>query len=135
MVTWGAVMIGNAFVTNKGGLYATRFLLGVVCRFKPHTCNPANKLGRSWTVPGSHSADDILVSAGRDVIATTILLCVPTPLPNRKTKIDEIDICGNISSIIGGLLAYAFDTVSGAAGLSGWQWYAFRFSSRTRELT
>ena len=32
------------------------------------------------------------------------------------------DICGNISHIFGGLLAYAFDTVSGAGGLSGWQW-------------
>ncbi|KAL4790064.1 major facilitator superfamily domain-containing protein [Aspergillus venezuelensis] len=31
-------------------------------------------------------------------------------------------ICGNISNIFGGLLAYAFDTVSGAGGLSGWQW-------------
>ncbi|KAJ5673849.1 hypothetical protein N7462_009288 [Penicillium macrosclerotiorum] len=31
-------------------------------------------------------------------------------------------ICGNVSGIFGGLLAYAFDTVSGAGGLSGWQW-------------
>ncbi|KAL4812366.1 major facilitator superfamily domain-containing protein [Aspergillus spinulosporus] len=31
-------------------------------------------------------------------------------------------ICGNVSNILGGLLAYAFDTVSGAGGLSGWQW-------------
>ncbi|KAH9904428.1 putative pantothenate transporter [Xylariomycetidae sp. FL2044] len=30
--------------------------------------------------------------------------------------------CGNFSGIIGGLLAFAFDTVSGAGGLSGWQW-------------
>jgi hypothetical protein len=32
------------------------------------------------------------------------------------------DICGNTAGIFGGLLAYAFDTVSGAGGLSGWQW-------------
>jgi hypothetical protein len=32
------------------------------------------------------------------------------------------DICGNVSGIFGGLLAYAFDTISGAGGLSGWQW-------------
>ncbi|TQS32612.1 hypothetical protein Golomagni_07070, partial [Golovinomyces magnicellulatus] len=31
-------------------------------------------------------------------------------------------ICGNTAGIFGGLLAYAFDTVSGAGGLSGWQW-------------
>ncbi|KAI1364587.1 pantothenate transporter [Xylaria arbuscula] len=31
-------------------------------------------------------------------------------------------ICGNLSGIFSGLLAYGFDTVSGAGGLSGWQW-------------
>ncbi|KAK0392761.1 hypothetical protein NLU13_2256 [Sarocladium strictum] len=31
-------------------------------------------------------------------------------------------ILGNLSGIFSGLLAYAFDTVSGAHGLSGWQW-------------
>ena len=29
---------------------------------------------------------------------------------------------GNFSSAISGALAYAFDGVSGAGGLSGWQW-------------
>lgn len=37
----------------------------------------------------------------------------------------EQDILGNFSGIISGVLAYAFDTVSGSHGLSGWQWYAF----------
>ncbi|KAK6225635.1 hypothetical protein QIS74_01682 [Colletotrichum tabaci] len=33
---------------------------------------------------------------------------------------------GNVSGILGGLLAYGFHAVSGAAGLSGWQWlFAF----------
>ncbi|QMW44438.1 putative pantothenate transporter [Aspergillus flavus] len=31
-------------------------------------------------------------------------------------------ILGNFSGIISGVLAYAFDTVSGSHGLSGWQW-------------
>ncbi|KAI1386745.1 putative pantothenate transporter [Hypoxylon trugodes] len=31
-------------------------------------------------------------------------------------------ICGNLSGIFGGILAFAFDHVSGAGGLSGWQW-------------
>ncbi|KAI0014490.1 putative pantothenate transporter [Xylariaceae sp. FL0662B] len=31
-------------------------------------------------------------------------------------------ICGNLSGIFSGLLAYGFDTISGARGLSGWQW-------------
>ncbi|KAI1764258.1 putative pantothenate transporter [Hypoxylon sp. FL1150] len=31
-------------------------------------------------------------------------------------------ICGNLSGIFGGILAFAFDNASGAGGLSGWQW-------------
>lgn len=36
------------------------------------------------------------------------------------------DVLGNLSGVFSGLLAYAFDTVSGSAGLSGWQ-YLFLF--------
>jgi MFS family permease len=32
-------------------------------------------------------------------------------------------ILGNFSTVISGVLAYAFDGVSGKGGLSGWQWY------------
>ena len=32
------------------------------------------------------------------------------------------DICGNLSGIFSGLLAFGFDHLSGAGGLSGWQW-------------
>lgn len=31
MITWGIVLMCNAAVKNKGGLFTTRFLLGVVC--------------------------------------------------------------------------------------------------------
>ncbi|OJJ32918.1 hypothetical protein ASPWEDRAFT_53001 [Aspergillus wentii DTO 134E9] len=37
-------------------------------------------------------------------------------------SISVTDILGNFSGIISGVLAYAFDTVSGSHGLSGWQW-------------
>jgi hypothetical protein len=30
MISWGIALMCNAAVKNKGGLYATRFLLGVV---------------------------------------------------------------------------------------------------------
>lgn len=33
-----------------------------------------------------------------------------------------LDVLGNLSGIFSGLLAFAFDTVSGKHGLSGWQW-------------
>lgn len=33
-----------------------------------------------------------------------------------------LDVLGNLSGIFSGLLAFAFDTVSGKGGLSGWQW-------------
>jgi hypothetical protein len=38
MITWGIVLMCNAAVKNKGGLYAMRFLLGVVCSHfdRPH---------------------------------------------------------------------------------------------------
>lgn len=35
---------------------------------------------------------------------------------------DSLDICGNVSGIFSGLLAFGFDHLSGAGGLSGWQW-------------
>ncbi|TPX07839.1 uncharacterized protein E0L32_010526 [Thyridium curvatum] len=31
-------------------------------------------------------------------------------------------VLGNLSGVVSGILAFAFDTVSGARGLSGWQW-------------
>lgn len=33
MLSWGIALMCNAAVKNKGGLYTTRFLLGVVRRF------------------------------------------------------------------------------------------------------
>ena len=36
------------------------------------------------------------------------------------------DVLGNLSGVFSGLLAYAFDTISGSHGLSGWQ-YLFLF--------
>ncbi|QQK45714.1 Sucrose/H+ symporter, plant [Penicillium digitatum] len=66
MLTWGIALMCNAAVKNKGGLYTTRFLLGVA---------------EAGQFPG-------------------VIL--------------QMTYCG--------LLAYAFDTVSGAGGLSGWQW-------------
>ncbi|MBE3042501.1 hypothetical protein IMZ48_07970 [Candidatus Bathyarchaeota archaeon] len=32
------------------------------------------------------------------------------------------DILGNLSGVFSGILAFAFDSISGARGLSGWQW-------------
>ncbi|KAL4885953.1 major facilitator superfamily domain-containing protein [Aspergillus karnatakaensis] len=90
MITWGAVLMGNAAVKNKGGLYATRFLLGVA---------------EAGQFPG--------------VILQMTYWYRPDEMSLRLLY---FYICGNFSNIIGGLLAYAFDTVSGAAGLSGWQW-------------
>lgn len=60
-----------------------------------------------------------------DEMSLRLLYFCKLPLLFYKFVTDCIDVCGNISSIFGGLLAYGFDTVSGAGGLSGWQWYAF----------
>lgn len=78
MLTWGITLMCNAAVKNKGGLYTTRFLLGVVSYrpilydFRIKCTNTA--IGRGWTVSWCHSPDDLLVSPGRDVLATTLLL-------------------------------------------------------------
>ncbi|KAL4943170.1 hypothetical protein BDV06DRAFT_234958 [Aspergillus oleicola] len=90
MVSWGIFLMCNAAVKNKGGLYATRFLLGVA---------------EAGQFPG--------------VILQMTYWYRPDEMSLRLLY---FYICGNISNIFGGLLAYAFDTVSGAGGLSGWQW-------------
>ncbi|KAL4997169.1 major facilitator superfamily domain-containing protein [Aspergillus recurvatus] len=90
MVSWGIFLMCNAAVKNKGGLYATRFLLGVA---------------EAGQFPG--------------VILQMTYWYRPDEMSLRLLY---FYICGNVSNIFGGLLAYAFDTVSGAGGLSGWQW-------------
>lgn len=40
------------------------------------------------------------------------------PASNEKHP----DILGNFSGVVSGILAFAFDSISGAGGLSGWQW-------------
>ncbi|KAL3297450.1 putative pantothenate transporter [Colletotrichum asianum] len=70
MISWGIALLCHVPVSNKGGIYATRFILGA--------------------------------------------------LNLRLTFIG--DVLGNLSGIFSGILAFAFDTVSGSRGLSGWQW-------------
>ncbi|CAI7640696.1 unnamed protein product [Penicillium bialowiezense] len=90
MLSWGIALMCNAAVKNKGGLYTTRFLLGVA---------------EAGQFPG--------------VILQMTYWYRPDEMSLRLLY---FYICGNVSGIFGGLLAYAFDTVSGAGGLSGWQW-------------
>ncbi|KAL2823817.1 major facilitator superfamily domain-containing protein [Aspergillus cavernicola] len=92
MFSWGAFVMCNAAVKNKGGLYATH--------------------GSCW---------EWYAEAGQ--FPGVILQMTYWYRPDEMSlRLLYFYICGNISSIIGGLLAYAFDTVSGAGGLSGWQW-------------
>ncbi|KAJ5639955.1 uncharacterized protein N7484_007817 [Penicillium longicatenatum] len=90
MVSWGVALMCNAAVKNKGGLFTTRFLLG---------------LAEAGQFPG--------------VILQMTYWYRPDEMSLRLLY---FYICGNVSGIFSGLLAYAFDTVSGAGGLSGWQW-------------
>jgi hypothetical protein len=77
MISWGIALMCNAAVKNKGGLYTTRFLLGLVramgasvkisSRILDMILSPAvlftdTTIGRGWTVPRCYSPDDILVS-------------------------------------------------------------------------
>ncbi|KAI0423309.1 major facilitator superfamily domain-containing protein [Xylaria grammica] len=90
MVTWGIVLALHVPVTNKEGLYATRFFLG---------------LAEAGMFPG--------------VILQMTYWYRPDEMSLRLLY---FYICGNLSGIFSGLLAFGFDTVSGAGGLSGWQW-------------
>ncbi|OQE09766.1 hypothetical protein PENVUL_c005G00619 [Penicillium vulpinum] len=90
MISWGIALMCNAAVKNKGGLYTTRFLLGVA---------------EAGQFPG--------------VILQMTYWYRPDEMSLRLLY---FYICGNVSGIFGGLLAYAFDNASGAGGLSGWQW-------------
>ncbi|CAG9988296.1 unnamed protein product [Clonostachys byssicola] len=87
MFSWGLVTACTAAVSNLGGLYACRFLLG---------------LTEAGMFPG-------------------IILQLSYWYRPDEIAVRLIWIC-NVAGIIGGLLAYAFHAVSGAGGLSGWQW-------------
>lgn len=76
MVSWGVVLMCNAAVKNKGGLFTTRFLLGLVS-LNPNVCVYGETnlaIGRGWTIPWCDSSDDLLVSPGRDVFTIALLL-------------------------------------------------------------
>lgn len=86
MVSWGIALMCNAAVKNKGGLFTTRFLLGLVGFFffcvnmwhdiKATLCelNIYTSIGRGRTVPRSHSPDDLLVPPRRNVFTAALLL-------------------------------------------------------------
>ncbi|CAI6090486.1 unnamed protein product [Clonostachys chloroleuca] len=94
MISWGIALLCHVPVNNKGGIYATRFLLG---------------LAEAGMFPG--------------VILQLSYWYRPDEM---SVRLLYFYILGNLSGVFSGLLAFAFDTVSGARGLSGWQ-YLFLF--------
>ncbi|KAE8168484.1 major facilitator superfamily domain-containing protein [Aspergillus tamarii] len=99
-ISWGIALACHATVKNKEGLYAVRFLLGLV-----------GSLFEAGLFPG--------------VILQLCYWYRPDEMSLRLlyfSLLTKQDILGNFSGIISGVLAYAFDTASGSHGLSGWQW-------------
>ncbi|SPO06249.1 related to putative tartrate transporter [Cephalotrichum gorgonifer] len=90
MISWGIALLLHVPVSNKGGIFTTRFLLG---------------LFEAGMFPG--------------VILQMTYWYRPDEMSIRLLY---FYILGNLSGIFSGLLAFAFDTVSGARGISGWQW-------------
>ncbi|CAJ2512725.1 Uu.00g008440.m01.CDS01 [Anthostomella pinea] len=90
MVTWGIMLACHVAVTNKQGLYVTRFFLG---------------LAEAGMFPG--------------ILLQMTYWYRPDEMSLRLLY---FYICGNLSGIFSGILAFAFDHASGAGGLSGWQW-------------
>lgn len=89
MISWGIVLCSHAAVTNAGGLYAVRALLG---------------LFEAGLWPGQ-----------------LLQLCYWYRPDELAPRIVVVTVLGNFSSIVSGLLAFAFNGVD-ARGLSGWKW-------------
>ncbi|KAJ0110217.1 hypothetical protein J7T55_000649 [Diaporthe amygdali] len=90
MVSWGIALLCHVPVTNKAGIWATRFLLG---------------LAEAGMFPG-----------------VILQMCYWYRPDEMSIRLLYFYILGNFSGVVSGLLAFAFDSISGAAGLSGWQW-------------
>ncbi|KAF4956139.1 hypothetical protein FSARC_11669 [Fusarium sarcochroum] len=90
MVSWGIMLLCHVPVSNKEGIYTTRFLLG---------------LFEAGMFPG--------------VILQMTYWYRPDEMSIRLLYFYCL---GNLSGVFSGLLAFGFDTISGRAGLSGWQW-------------
>ncbi|OAA34514.1 Major facilitator superfamily domain, general substrate transporter [Beauveria brongniartii RCEF 3172] len=107
--------ISNARIMNRGtshnimkqlGMIADEYNLVTVAYYIPYIVGeaPSNLLLKYFSPSKWQS---------RIMIGWGIFLMCHVPVKN---------ICGNTAGILGGLLAYGFDTISGAGGLSGWQW-------------
>ena len=106
-MTWGATLACHAAVTSKEGIYAVRFFLGLV--------------RHPIKTEGGSAADTLQCEAG--MFPGVILQLAYWYRADEMTlRLWYFYILGNFSSVIGGVLAFAFDTMSGRCGLSGWQW-------------
>ncbi|KAJ5704938.1 hypothetical protein N7536_000627 [Penicillium majusculum] len=88
-VSWGIVLCCHAAVTNRQGLYAVRFFLG---------------LFEAGLWPGM-----------------LLQLCYWYRPDEVAPRIVLVTLLGNFSTVISGVLAFAFNGVV-AGGLSGWKW-------------
>ena len=66
MISWGIALLAHVGVSNKEGIYAVRFLLGLVRPSEPLTTIISltdSPTVRSWYVPSCNFAAHILVQA------------------------------------------------------------------------
>ena len=89
MISWGVVLCTHAALTNAGGLYVVRALLG---------------LFEAGLWPGQ-----------------LVQMCYWYRPDELAPRIVWVTLLGNFSSVVSGLLAFAFDGVT-TGGLSGWKW-------------
>ena len=95
-------------VRNKGGIYATRFLLGL---FEAGMFPGVILQMTYWYRP-----DEMSIRLLYFCKLTATLLMLFNSFTNEK------DCLGSFFGVLSGLLAYGFDYASGYGGLSGWQW-------------
>lgn len=119
-------MACHVAVKNKEGLYAVRFLLGLVSSHndRPDAFELADRIMKfeAGMFPGVvlqmcywYRPDEMSVRL--------LYFCQYHLLPCVFCQCaDDSDILGNLSGVVSGVLAFAFSHLDGAHGLSGWQW-------------
>jgi hypothetical protein len=105
MISWGIALLCHVPVSNKGGIYGTRFLLG---------------LAEAGMFPGVIL--QMTYWYRPDEMSVRLLYFCKSQRMHSPPRLTISDMLGNLSGIFSGLLAFAFDTISGYGGLSGWQW-------------
>jgi hypothetical protein len=125
----GIALACHAPVKSKQGLYAVRFLLGLVSLHAgPTQANKHISDYVTWQFEAGMFPGVVLQMTywyRPDEMSLRLLYFCEYSLlicTSFELSTDFVDILGNLSGVVSGVLAFAFSHLDGAHGLSGWQW-------------